>query len=122
MKWTADMSGAVYSIYWVPVEGQYVVSGDYTTEARKLEVKKLRPDGKTFSGICETMKLGPDSLIARVASTQKDEFIFDCANNPSFTRRELAGEFKLNSIAFTPAQGGVLEYGTTERWPEMPKT
>ena len=54
------------------------------------------------------------SPVATVLRTRKPVFIPDTQNYAGeFPRREIANTYNVNSIAFVPVLGGVLEYGTS---------
>merc|ERR1712050_483602 len=134
LKMRCDTSGAGYALYWIEEDGQFVVAGDYVTPERK---KALDAAGitTTFAEVSKGIKLDAsgDGPVATVARTGRPHYVADAANNSSVKRKQYAREFGIQSMAFIPVEGGILEYGnstdsSTADWgstmpscPDMPK-
>ena len=106
-----------YSILWVRKGNTFVVAKEFTTEARKEALRKLRRDDKTFSSESRRFSLASNGNgpIATSARTQKETVVTDTSriSLSMISRRDLAKEFGIKKIHFVPLpDGSVIEYGT----------
>ena len=106
-----EQIGATYCILWKQQGDRWVVAKDYTTEARRKAMRKVRGDDKLFASESRKYSVpisgrGPVAVSAR---TKKQVTITDTS---TMVRAELAKEFGIRKIHFVPIEGGVLEYGT----------
>jgi len=109
---------AVYTILWEKDgDGPFRVKGQYTIEARRRALRKVRGDDKTFAS--ESAKIAIPSkgtnLIATASQTGKEQIISNPGSIWSLKRRFLAQEFGIRHIHFVPVNDGtgekVMEYG-----------
>jgi len=126
MKMACDWSGACYAIYWTRALDDMVVSADYVTVARRVE---LLTQGKTssFAEASESFRLpvsgtGP---VSSVYKTGEAAFIAEAATRSDLERKDIAKEYGIISMGFIPCGGGVLEIGTsqgseTASWTSLP--
>jgi len=82
--------------------------------------RSRRADDRTFAGTCATLRLGPKSVVGRVANSGVERILQDAMNSKVSPRRAICAEFGVQSICLIPATGGVLEFGTSEVWNEIP--
>jgi len=106
-----EQIGATYCILWKQQGDRWVVNKDYTTEARRKAMRKVRGDDKLFASESRkySVPLSGRGPVAVAARTGKQVTITDTS---SMVRAELAKEFGIRKIYFVPIQAGVLEYGT----------
>eukprot|EP00930_Biecheleria_cincta_P008354 TRINITY_DN109775_c0_g1_i1.p1 TRINITY_DN109775_c0_g1~~TRINITY_DN109775_c0_g1_i1.p1 ORF type:complete len:659 (-),score=120.82 TRINITY_DN109775_c0_g1_i1:61-2037(-) len=122
LKMRCDTSHAMYSIYWVEVDGQFVVAGHYTTPEHKAAMLKTHGSEHGFAEECEALKLGENTMIAAVNRSGAPAFVANASNSINgFTRTFLCMKYNINSVCVVPTTGGVLEYGTTEHWAASPE-
>jgi len=111
-------SGAGYAIYWTrSPDNKAVVAGSYTSDAFKAELE-ARGRVLTFPEASESFSpsLVDLSPVAEVLRTRKPVFIADvptCDGEQYFQRRGMAIDYSVQSIAFLPVLGGVIEIGTS---------
>ena len=114
LKMQADSSGAGYAIYWKQQGGKAVVAVSYLADWYKAELKAA---GKTFSFIdaSETTEIKvSDTSPAGEALRTRQAFFVKEANKCSDTRAAVVDDYLIESIAYVPVVGGVIEYGTTK--------
>lgn len=104
-----------YSILWVRQDDKFVAAKEFTTDARKEALFKVRGDTKTFSS--ESMRFSfaatGDGPIATSARTGKETVVTDFNK---MVRRDLAREFGISKIHLVPLpDGSVVEYGTPSK-------
>jgi NNP family nitrate/nitrite transporter-like MFS transporter len=102
----------------------------YNTPKRLSELASNRGDAQTFAKQSENFAIPIGTgAVGRVYASKEPEFLPDAAEGadlpPSetrqcFLRASLAKEFGIKSIACVSFEGGVLEYGTTQEWSNVP--
>lgn len=127
LKEVCSKTLAVYAVYWECKGDHLEVASWYTTPTRVTELKEKRGDSETFATRSKSVKIPVgQGAVGRVYTSKNDEFIPDTSGmSPSapqqcFLRAELAQEFAIKSVALVYTHGGVLEYGTTAEWLQMP--
>jgi len=125
MKMRTDTSGAGYAIFWANIDGNLVVAGDYVTPARKAELADKGFD-KSFAEESEGQVMPVRGFGPIASAYRKNEsfFVSDVAAS-NFKRKDLALKYGIAQVAFTPMEGGVIEYGTsdgpsTANWETLP--
>merc|ERR1719215_1405143 len=91
---------------------------------RALMLKAKRGDSETFGTKSSTVPLrSGEGVVGRVFASKGEEFAPDARELPAsqFPRAALAKEFGIAGLAAVFWNGGVLEYGSTERWSSRPK-
>lgn len=126
LKLTCDMNGADYASYWVSFEDDretefHVVSSCYSTREHKADMVDKNGSEETFASKCEKFKHDDESVVAKVANTGLADFIGDAATNSKLDRGNLAEDYGINSICFLPVLGGVLEFGSSGQWENLPQ-
>lgn len=138
LKMRADTSHAAYVIYWAVAGDHFVVGGDFvrddfqaltgtrgSTYPQRSAEFRLSVDGKGPIAVCYRERR---NII--IVDVETGDIDFD-ADGTSATcvaplrRLEKAKMFKIGSVAFTPFESGVLEFGTCTAlqpasWPRMP--
>jgi len=112
LKICCELTGAQYAIYWVNTHGSYVVASDFASQ-----------DGlKSFTQASSAIALTADGSgpVATVATTGAPVFVANAGSEESLERREAATASGVKSICMIPFQAGVLEFGCTDGWTEMP--
>lgn len=107
-----EFLGASYCLFWQNKDGSnFEVVADYTTEARRFALKKVRGDDKTFGTESKAFKLPADGNgpVATAFKTGQESVISDMTQ---MKRADLAKEFGIKKVHFVPTEEGVLEYGT----------
>ena len=118
------------AIYWTrDPDNKAVIAGSYTKPAFKAELEGL---GRflTFPEASESFYTDlndRDSPVAEVLRTRKPVFLRDVADKGEDRlrlRREVARDYNIESIAFVPILGGVIEIGTsrgpsTRQWASL---
>ena len=110
-------AGAGYATYWTrSSDGKAIVAGFYTTPSFKAELQGF-DKYLTFPEASESFSAeldDPASPVAVVLRTRESVFIPDVGTYEKlFYRRDIALEYNIKSIAFTPVLGGVIEIGTS---------
>jgi hypothetical protein len=110
----ARQSGAGYAIFWANIDGNLVVAGDYVTPARKAELADKGFD-KSFAEESEGQVMPVRGFGPIASAYRKNEsfFVSDVAAS-NFKRKDLALKYGIAQVAFTPMEGGVIEYGTSD--------
>ena len=103
--------GASYCLFWQNQDGNYKVVAEHTTEARKIALKQVRGDDKTFGSASKAYELPADGNgpVATAFKTGKEVVIDDVS---TMKRAAEAKEFGIKRIHFVPTPEGVFEYGT----------
>eukprot|EP00418_Pyrodinium_bahamense_P089929 CAMPEP_0179041410 /NCGR_PEP_ID=MMETSP0796-20121207/16142_1 /TAXON_ID=73915 /ORGANISM="Pyrodinium bahamense, Strain pbaha01" /LENGTH=921 /DNA_ID=CAMNT_0020737773 /DNA_START=33 /DNA_END=2798 /DNA_ORIENTATION=- len=122
MKMQCKMANASYAIYWVEQGGAFAAGKTYITTEAKVALKEKRGDDDNFPLRCQSRVLKGNGAVGRVFESGVPDMLNVSGNCQDFSRTELAREFGIESIGFLPVPGGVLEYGSTEHWDELPKT
>jgi len=114
LKLRVDTSGAAYALYWKETNGQFTVAGSFLPPARELALVKAGRAGLGYAKASEnvTLDANGDGPVARCYRGQEPIFIRD-ASGANLKRASLVREFGIASIVFSPAEGGVIEYGTS---------
>lgn len=120
MKMRCDTSGSAYVLYWVEVDGNFVVAGNYVPPEHK-SVLKQEAGKKGWVQQCESLKLERSSMVAHIAESKEAVFMKDASSESSFTRTELCKQFGIVSVCIIPFEDGVLEYGSFQPWAQAPK-
>ena len=113
LKMQADSSGAGYAIYWKQEGGKATVAVSYVSDRYKAELKAA---GKTFSFVdaSETTAVQlDDPTPAGQALRTRQKFFVKEASKCSDSRASVADDYLIESIAYVPVVGGIIEYGTT---------
>eukprot|EP00931_Biecheleriopsis_adriatica_P099020 TRINITY_DN7325_c0_g1_i1.p1 TRINITY_DN7325_c0_g1~~TRINITY_DN7325_c0_g1_i1.p1 ORF type:complete len:656 (-),score=128.38 TRINITY_DN7325_c0_g1_i1:137-2020(-) len=116
LKMRCDTSGASYALYWRETDGKMVVAGVYSTPARQQALADM---GKSI-GFADASKeyvldAKGDGPVGTVVKTQEPFYIQDATACTTMKRSALTKEYGIKSMCFVPVEGGVLEYGTTEK-------
>eukprot|EP00931_Biecheleriopsis_adriatica_P099021 TRINITY_DN7325_c0_g2_i1.p1 TRINITY_DN7325_c0_g2~~TRINITY_DN7325_c0_g2_i1.p1 ORF type:complete len:630 (-),score=126.82 TRINITY_DN7325_c0_g2_i1:42-1931(-) len=116
LKMRCDTSGASYALYWRETDGKMVVAGVYTTAARQQALADM---GKSI-GFADASKeyvldASGDGPVGTALKTQQPFYIQDATACTTMKRSALTKEYGIKSICFVPVEGGVMEYGTTEK-------
>jgi len=117
-------SGAVYALFWEESGGKLTVSTKYVTPGRALMLKASRGDNESFIAKSSTVSLrSGEGVVGRVFASKGEELVPDVSElqTSQFARAALAKEFGIAGLAAVFWNGGVLEYGSTERWSSRPK-
>jgi hypothetical protein len=71
--------------------------------------------GMSFARASENMTLDAkgDGPVARCYKTQQPIFVVDASSEMQMRRVQAVREFDIKGITFAPAEGGVIEYGTS---------
>ena len=95
-------------------DGMFRVVADHMDAARRVKLREVRGDDKTFCS--ESYGFSLDSAgrgpIATAARTGKTQSVSDASECQTFKRRALAAEFDIQNVFFVPSALGVIEYGT----------
>lgn len=121
-----DLTGAGYAVYWAPVGGAFKPIKEHTTAARKKELSVLGLS-KSFSeetSMSLPLDASGENAVAKVRRTGEPIWI-PSAVNSQWLRKDLSIRYGIQSVAFEPYEGGVIEYGTgvgpaTAEWSERP--
>ena len=106
-----EAMGATYCILWQRKGDDFVVAKDYTTEARRKAMRRVRGDDKLFATESRRYKL-PASGSGPIATAARMNQQVTIKDTSSMQRAALAKEFGIKKIHFVPVADGVLEYGT----------
>jgi len=117
-------AGAAYALFWEESGGGLVVSAKYVTPGRALTLKTTRGDDESFvSKSCAVSLRSGEGMVGRVFASKGEEFHPDARllSVSQFPRAGAAQEFGVVGLAAVSWKGGVLEFGSTERWTDRPK-
>jgi len=116
LKMRCDTSGASYALYWKETEGKMVVAGVYSTPARQKALAEMGKSGGFSNASKEyVLDASGDGPVGTVMKTQQPFYLQDATACTTMKRSALTKEYGIKSICFVPTEGGVLEYGTTEK-------
>ena len=121
LKMQTEASGAGYAIYWQQSGDVAEVAGYYATPGYYAEIAAAGK-GFTFAEASEsiTFATSGNSPVARVLRSRKPVYLQDIlaadfedfADRPGETRKGIAVDYAVESVAFVPILGGVIEYAT----------
>mmetsp|Transcript_101968 Transcript_101968/g.287826 ORF Transcript_101968/g.287826 Transcript_101968/m.287826 type:complete len:644 (+) Transcript_101968:65-1996(+) len=113
MKKAFNEFKADYVIFWVWLDGRYVVGAGFVTPDHKRALRNARDDDTSFADVSQLFEEPSDdtNYAWRAATSGKEIIIKDPANDPNLQRSVFAKEFRINEIRFVPCKDGVLEYG-----------
>jgi hypothetical protein len=116
LKMRCDTSGASYALYWKETEGKMVVAGVYSTPARQEALADMGKSGGFSDASKEyVLDANGDGPVGTVMKTQQPFYLQDATACATMKRSALTKEYGIKSICLVPTEGGVLEYGTTEK-------
>lgn len=118
LKMRCDVTGAAYAMYWVEMDGAFVVSGYYINSKSKTP---LQDSEQGYTSQCQQLKLGPESIIAKVSKNGEECFIPVVCEDSTFPRKAMCSKFGIQSVHAVPITGGVCEYGFTELCTDPPE-
>mmetsp|Transcript_51819 Transcript_51819/g.136893 ORF Transcript_51819/g.136893 Transcript_51819/m.136893 type:complete len:131 (-) Transcript_51819:79-471(-) len=103
LKSACNRSGASYAIFWTEQGGRLAITGCYADDCAEFIAQSYAATVKPGQGI-----------VGRVFTLKGEEMIYDVdgVDAREFTRKDLAKECGINTIACLFVDGGVLEYGS----------
>merc|ERR1711871_748338 len=111
-------------MFWSEFGGKLSVTGHHISPERVAVLKEQRGDDDNFPKRCYGLTINVGSgAPGRVFASRSEEFIQDvqALDSSNFLRLGHAKEFGIKSLACVYFQGGVVEYGTPEVWPSIPR-
>jgi len=117
-------AGAAYALFWEESKGGLAVSAKHVALGRALSLKTAHGDDESFVSKSCAVSLRPgEGVVGRVFASKGEELHSDVSllSRSQFPRAAAAQEFGIVGLAAVGWKGGVLEFGSTQRWTVRPK-
>mmetsp|Transcript_157500 Transcript_157500/g.277858 ORF Transcript_157500/g.277858 Transcript_157500/m.277858 type:complete len:216 (-) Transcript_157500:56-703(-) len=122
LKQVCTYSGAVYAVFWAVEKGCGVLHAicHYNPDERIEQVKRETGDDALYTTESYAFRFRPGQGLIGKAFVRRNEIFFfeDVTTLPEdiFLRRNIAQRFGIRSVVIMWYKGGVLEFGTVDKW------